>query len=143
MKYMDNNTGYFYTEEELRELFEQFRWEMKRHYDSFEEYLEYMIQNRTLVEVEPLKMHFRFEAAGHENILWGQADDGFKITASVTVPEGASEDYGYLTMKSAIMMELDMREIDTEYIDFQYDGQEDSLADDADAEADVLLDIED
>ncbi len=90
-----------------------------------------------------MKMHFQFEAAGHENILWGQADDGFKITASVTVPEGASEDYGYLAMKSAIMMELDMRAIDTEYIDFQYDGQEDGLADDADADADVLLDIED
>ena len=90
-----------------------------------------------------MKMHFQFEAAGHENILWGQADDGFKITASVEVPEGASEDYGYITMRRVIMTELDIREIDREYIDFPYDGQEDGLADDADADADVLLDIED
>lgn len=90
-----------------------------------------------------MKMHFQFEAAGNGNILWGEAEDGFKITASVKVPEDASEDYGYLTMKSAIMMELELREIDTEEISFQYDGQEQFLNEDADADTDVLIDVTD
>ena len=90
-----------------------------------------------------MRMHFQFEAAENGNILWGQAEDGFKITASVEVPEDASEDYGYLTMKSAIMTELDLREIDTEEISFWYDGQEQYLNEDADAEADVLIDVTD
>ena len=90
-----------------------------------------------------MKMRFQFEADGDGNTLWGQADDGFKITASVKVPDGASEDYGYLTMKNVILDELDFREISTDEVTFQYDGQEQFLAEDAFADTDVTLDITD
>lgn len=90
-----------------------------------------------------MRMHFRFEATENGNSLWGEADDGFKITASVVVPEGASNDYGYLTLKHSIMAELDFRKIDMEEISFQYDGQEQYLNKDASADTEVLIDITD
>lgn len=52
MKYKDTRTGEIYSREELEKLFEQFIWMMKRHFDSFEEYLDYMLQTQRLEEVE-------------------------------------------------------------------------------------------
>lgn len=54
-KYMVIDTGEIWTEEELKEVFEQFRDEMQ--YESFEEYMEKMLsqgRQRTggLIEVE-------------------------------------------------------------------------------------------
>lgn len=88
-----------------------------------------------------MKMLFQFEAKQDKNILFGKANDGFMITAYVTVPGGVGNDYGYLTMKTAIIEELDMREISRKEIRFPYDGQEQHLTSDADADTDVYIDI--
>ena len=69
------------------------------------------------------------------NLLRGEAD-GYSIYAEIEVPEGASEDYGYLTMKKAILEKLPEL-----MADFWYDGQEQYLAEDAEADAEVYLDI--
>lgn len=90
-----------------------------------------------------MKMNFQFEAANGGNVLRGEAEDGFRITAFVVVPGDVSNDYGYLTMKTAIMEELDMREIPTEQIHFPYDGQEQHLMVDASVGTDVVIDIGD
>lgn len=49
------------------------------------------------------------------------------IRATVQVPDGASEDYGYLAMKNAILAAYH----GTEPLEFWYDGQEEHLAIDA------------
>ena len=90
-----------------------------------------------------MKMDFQFEAADGGNVLWGKAEDGFRITAFVVIPGDVSDDYGYLTMKTAIIEELDMREIPTKQIHFPYDGQEQHLMVDASADTDVVIDISD
>lgn len=69
------------------------------------------------------------------NLLRGEAD-GYSIYAEIEVPEGASEDYGYLTMKRAILEQLPELKAS-----FWYDGQEQFLAEDAEADAEVYLDI--
>lgn len=75
-------------------------------------------------------MRFQFEAEGNTNVLWGRADDGFQITATVEVPEGASEDFGYITMKKAILEEIAARELNIDAT-FPYDNQEQHLSMDA------------
>ena len=70
------------------------------------------------------------------NLLRGEAD-GYSIYAEVKVPEGASEDYGYIAMKKAILEKLPELKAD-----FWYDGQEQFLAEDADVDCEVYLDIE-
>ena len=52
MKYRDMNTGNLYTIDEIEELFDQFRWEMEKHYDSFEEYLDDMIQKDNFRKID-------------------------------------------------------------------------------------------
>ena len=69
------------------------------------------------------------------NLLRGEAD-GYSIYAEIEVPEGASEDYGYLTMKKAILEKIPELKAD-----FWYDGQEQCLADDANVDCEVYLDI--
>lgn len=82
----------------------------------------------------------RFEAGQGQhfdgvNLLMGEVD-GYHVYAEVEVPEGASEDYGYITMKKAVLEKLpDLKAI------FWYDGQEQFLAEDADADCEVYLDI--
>lgn len=58
-----------------------------------------------------------------------------KLYAEVKVPEGASDDYGYLTMVRAL------KDHSVGYR-FWYDGQEDNLADDADADCEVYVEVE-
>lgn len=70
--------------------------------------------------------------SGGVNFL--QADG---IYAEVEAPAGASEDYGYLTMKRAILQAMPGEELA-----FPYDGQEQHLAPDAAADCSVWLDIE-
>ena len=85
-------------------------------------------------------MRFQFEAGtgrhfDNVNFMIGTVD-GIEIYAEVEVPEGASDDYGYLTMKNAILEAVpDLKE------DFPYDGQEQYLADDANVDCEVYLDI--
>lgn len=69
------------------------------------------------------------------NLLRGEAD-GHNIYAEVEVPEGASEDYGYITMKKAILGQIPELKAS-----FWYDGQEQYLAEDANADCEVYLDI--
>lgn len=52
MMYRNTATGETFTREEIEELFEQFGWEMQRHFDSFDEYLDHMLQTGELEEVE-------------------------------------------------------------------------------------------
>lgn len=79
---------------------------------------------------------FQFEATPDGNALYSL--DG-TIRAIVRVPEGASDDYGYLTMKRAI---LDAYHGNPADLEFFYDGQEQYLAPDAATPCDVQLDIE-
>lgn len=89
-----------------------------------------------------MKMNFQFEADADGNVLWGEADDGFKIIAKVKVPDGASEDYGYLALKREVLFELDIRELDIE-VSFPYDGQEQHLDPDANDGTEIEIDVQD
>lgn len=57
-----------------------------------------------------------------------------ELYAEIAVPDGASDDYGYLTLKARILEQARNLEIDTDTLEFWYDGQEDKLAADASAE---------
>lgn len=59
-----------------------------------------------------------------------------RIYAECAVPDGASEDYGYLTMKQAILA------AGVSGLVFPYDGQESWLDADAAADCEVYTDIE-
>ena len=75
----------------------------------------------------------QFEASPDGNVL--RSLDG-TIRATVRVPEGASEDYGYLSMKRAILAAWQ----GDEELTFWYDGQEQFLAPDAkDGEPEVEI----
>ena len=52
MMYRNTNTGETFTMDEIRESFEQFRYDMKTEYDSFEEYFEAMCNRGDFEEVE-------------------------------------------------------------------------------------------
>lgn len=78
-------------------------------------------------EVDDEDLQFQFEASPEGNILWAENDE-IRIKASVAVPDGASEDYGYITMKRAIREVLKEKGLTAS---FWYDGQEKFL--DADA----------
>lgn len=62
---------------------------------------------------------------------------GNGVYAEVAIPEGCSEDYGYLTMKKAIQERLPDANLA-----FWYDGQEQYLAEDANADCEVYVEIE-
>lgn len=82
-------------------------------------------------------MKIQFEAGEGRRFQGGVnymiSDDG-SVYAECPVPEGASEDYGYLTMKAAITAA-------GVQADFWYDGQEDALAQDASADCEVYAEI--
>lgn len=84
----------------------------------------------------------QFEACDTGNMLFADYD-GIRIRATVKVPEGASEDYGYLTLKNAVVKEL--TEHGVAIPEFWYDGQEDRLNEDAAAGTiyETDIDIED
>lgn len=78
----------------------------------------------------------QFEAYEDGNTLYSL--DG-TIRATVKVPEGASDDYGYLAMKAAILKAYK----GDEELAFWYDGQEQYLAADAkDGEPEVYVEEE-
>ena len=83
--------------------------------------------------INDARKKLQFEATPAGNAL--HTLDG-TIRATVAVPEGASEDYGYLAMKNAILAAYK----GTEPLAFWYDGQEQYLAPDAaDGEPDVYI----
>lgn len=67
--------------------------------------------------------------------------DDKTIYAECAVPEGATDDYGYLTMKKGIINTLGLRGVGTDDIEWFYDDDR-YLEEDADAECEVFLDID-
>ena len=65
-----------------------------------------------------------------------------KIYAECAAPDGASDDYGYLTMKAALIKAYKAAGGDPESLEFWYDGQEQHLASDASADCEVYVDID-
>lgn len=91
------------------------------------------------------EMKMQFEAGeGRKfegvNFLLGENDD-LRIYGEIEIPEGCSDDFGYITLKNAIVKALEEKGIDTE-IEWQYDGQEQFLEPDANAEGRVFVEIE-
>lgn len=83
-------------------------------------------------------MIFRFESGEGRHFNGGVnymiSVDG-SVYAECMVPADASEDYGYLTLKNAIMSK-------GVKADFLYDGQEEFLEPDADAECEVYVEMD-
>ena len=74
------------------------------------------------------------------NYLIGEdREKEISIYAEVEAPEGASDDYGYLTMKKAIIQCLPAEVL--EQIEWFYDNDE-YLPEDASADCDVYLDCD-
>ena len=67
--------------------------------------------------------------------------DDHSIYAEVAVPEDASEDYGYITMQKAILAALEKRNITID-IDWCFGEGEDGFPEDAAADCDVYVDID-
>ena len=86
-------------------------------------------------------MKLQFEAENENNILFGE-DEKVKVYAEVKVIDGCSEDYGYLSMKKAILKEANKKGINTADWLFWYDDQEKFLENDADINTNVTVDIE-
>lgn len=83
-------------------------------------------------------IHFR----GGVNLLTTRQGNTIKIYAECKVPDDASDDYGYLTMKKAVLAEMSKRGLATDNFVFWYDGQENFLEPDADVECEVYVYIE-
>lgn len=69
-------------------------------------------------------MKIQFDATPEGNVLHSADNSVFAI---VPVPDGASDDYGYIALKNAILAAY----AGSEPLEFWYDGQEDFLAEDA------------
>ena len=69
------------------------------------------------------------------NFLIGETEK-YHIYAEVEVPEGASDDYGYITMRQAVLKAAPGLDAG-----FWYDGQEQNLNADANADCEVYTDI--
>ena len=65
----------------------------------------------------------------------------YSIYAECLWPDGTQEDYGYITLKKAILDEMEKRNLKTDDFSFWYDGQEQFLSDDANADCEVYVDI--
>ena len=70
------------------------------------------------------------------------ADHFATLHAVIDTPDGASDDYGYIAMKAAIIADLEKHGFDASRFAFQYDGQEDKLAEDASADSRITVDID-
>lgn len=81
-----------------------------------------------------------FEATEYGNILYGDCDE-LSIKAIMEVPDECSEDYGYVTLKNAIVDEL-KRIHYAHSIIAPYDKHESKLADDCRADDDVDVSLE-
>lgn len=97
-------------------------------------YIKALIRADIAKEARKVKKIY-FEASPDGNTLHSMDNS---IRATVPVPEGASEDYGYLAMKNAILAAYH----GAESLEFWYDGQEQYLDPDA-AEGDPRIEIDD
>ena len=73
----------------------------------------------------------RYTEGGAVNYMIARPDSDVDLYAEITVPDGASDDYGYLGLKSAILEQADDMGIPAGALEFWYDGQEDHLEPDA------------
>lgn len=99
-----------------------------------------MMEN--ILEYEKKKekhLKLQFEAGDGVNYLKGDSKY-LSIYAECKVPADASEDFGYITMKNAVLSML--TEEETEVVSFWYDGQEKNLSEDAKADVEVVARIE-
>lgn len=127
---IDDEEDTFIKNHDPRANFVHFRNNTYKYYDGYD-----------WVNFSPFReLRFQFEASPEGNILWAE-DSRISVMATVEVPEGASEDYGYIALKKAILEALTPSEKIS--ASFWYDGQEANLADDATAgEAEVEIERE-
>lgn len=78
-------------------------------------------------------IHFR----GGVNMLVNRSG----IYAECPITDDASDDYGYLTLKKAILAKMEELNLKTDNLVFWYDGQEQFLDPDASADCEVYVDI--
>ena len=82
---------------------------------------------------------------GPVNLLINQRETGFppkSIYAECPVSEDVSDYYGYITMKKAILQEMEKRNLKINNLEFWYDGQEQFLPSDASADCEVYVEID-
>lgn len=88
-----------------------------------------------------LKVQFEAGISRHGdygvNYLISSPDADVVLYAECALPEDASDDYGYLTLKAEILRQAAAEDIDPSSLSFWYDGQERSLAADASADCEV------
>ena len=80
-------------------------------------------------------IHFR----GSVNML---ISEDRSLYAECQVPEGASDDYGYITLKNALIDAVKDSGMDPAAIEFWYDGQERFLNSDAAAPCEVYTEVD-
>lgn len=79
---------------------------------------------------------------GAVNFLLGELD-GLRVYAEIPFSEDGTDDYGYLTLKEAVLEKAALTGISTRGWSFQYDGQETILNPDAHADnVSVYVDIQ-
>ena len=66
-------------------------------------------------------MKIQFFAGDGFNYLYGE-DERIKVKASVQIVDDCSEDYGYLSLKAALLQVAKANSIHTDDWEFQYDG---------------------
>ena len=76
--YKDMNTGEVFTLEEVKDLFEQYRWELKRHYESFDEYMDDMKKKGNLKEIDKDWLEENLAGELSEMIAFGWTDEEAK-----------------------------------------------------------------
>lgn len=84
--------------------------------------------------------NFVFEGFEDGNVLRAETENSI-IQATCEVPEGASEEYGYLTLKKAILNEIGSLNLDLHFL-YEEEGYDASFEEDASADADVDLFID-
>lgn len=89
-------------------------------------------------EEETMKKYFIQFESGEGRDVSGAVNylvclDHPDLYAEIAVPDGASDDYGYLALKDQIIDQATAAGIDRSALEFWYDGQEDKLAPDASA----------
>lgn len=99
------------------------------------DFLVYIIESE---EKEKKLIKMQFESGNDLRCLRGKSEK-MLIYAECDAPKGASRDYGYITMKKAILKQL--TEEEKEHITFCYDRMEKYLYDDAEADCSVEVGI--
>lgn len=90
---------------------------------------------------EKTMMKIQFEAGtsrhSNESVNYLICLDDDRLYAETAVPDGASDDYGYMALKAEILREAAEIGINPDTLEFWYDGQDDNLEPDAKADCTV------